>query len=61
MHAWIREYPGVDEVLHECIVNYTHVYCNYLWCSYDEYFETVEDAECAAEVHENDMRSLSIE
>ncbi len=51
---WIDYYAGspVAETLHEVVIDGTHVMCDYLWCTYDEEFDTVKDAEAAAEIHE---------
>lgn len=45
--------PPVAENWHSCIIEGTKVICNYIWCSYEEEFTTVEDASVAAEVHAN--------
>lgn len=52
MNAWIRDYPDVDSKTHQVIINYTKVYCDDLHCDFEDYFETIEDAEIAATIHE---------
>jgi len=42
----------VSETTHEAIIDGTEVICNYLWCNFRERFDSVEDAETAAEIHE---------
>jgi hypothetical protein len=53
MSTWIdfRTEP-VTDTLHETLVNGTQVECNFIYCNYTERFETIEDAEVAASIHE---------
>lgn len=50
-----RQEPVIDTD-HEALVEPSpegpQVVCNYLWCDYIETFETYEEAETAAEIHE---------
>lgn len=39
-------------ITHESIINGMEVSCNYLFCTYIERFDSIEDAEIAAEIHE---------
>lgn len=38
--------------LHECLIEGTKVICNYIHCTYEDVFTNSEDAEVAAEIHE---------
>lgn len=52
MSSYIGYYFEPVTLLHEAIIEGTQVFCNYIRCSYVETFDTVEDAEVAAEIHE---------
>jgi hypothetical protein len=58
MTSWLdfRTEPVID-TMHESIVDGNEVTCNYLHCTYREVFDSVEDAEFAAIVHEEQNRN----
>jgi hypothetical protein len=40
------------EIMHRTVVSNTTVSCDYIYCDYEEEFDTMEEAEVAAEIHE---------
>lgn len=52
MSMYIGYYVEPTTPVHETIVDGTEVQCNFMRCTYVEKFDSIEDAEDAARIHE---------